>query len=178
MRWPLILLNGSVLAGLLSVLALGGESDARSLLPRRPALDGAADIGALEAQASLAQSAANVAALASAYLERGEPGLASAVIERAPPDVQIDLHVAELSARALFRRGRPRQALAAVQGALAHCSNADASCRPWQIAKATHAIAFLEEVVAAGIEDPQTDPAAVRAAYERSSQHAGLVAMR
>jgi len=32
--------------------------------------------------------------------------------------------------------------------------------------------------VAAGVEDPMTDPAAVRAAYERSTQKVGLVAMR
>jgi hypothetical protein len=39
-------------------------------------------------------------------------------------------------------------------------------------------VAFLEQVVADGIEDPTTAPDRVQAAYERSARTVRLVAMR
>ena len=45
-------------------------------------------------------------------------------------------------------------------------------------AKTTRQVAFLEQVVAAGIDDPQADPLATHAAYERSAHEVRLVAMR
>jgi hypothetical protein len=46
------------------------------------------------------------------------------------------------------------------------------------VATTTRQVAFLEQVVAAGIEDPQANPSATRAAYERSTHEVRLVAMR
>ncbi len=52
------------------------------------------------------------------------------------------------------------------------------SCPAWLIAATSRQVAFLDEVVAAGIEDPLTDPRATRAAYDRSVHEVRLVAMR
>jgi hypothetical protein len=87
------------------------------------------------------------------------------------------LAIADIHARALFHRGQPREALAVVEGALATCETEELSCRAWQASKARGQVAFLQEVVAAGIEDPMADPSALRAAYERSTKKVGLVAM-
>ena len=175
-------MNAVVFAGLAWAVGFNFEVRPKNLLPLPAAPAGATsvDIAGLESRASFDPSVTNVAALASAYLDRGQPGLASAVIERAPREIREDAHVAELHARALFHRGQPRQALAAVRDALDACHAQEGRCRPWQAAKAARQVAFLEEVVSAGIEDPQADPAAVRAAYERSTirGEGGLVAMR
>jgi hypothetical protein len=46
------------------------------------------------------------------------------------------------------------------------------------VAKTARQVAFFEQVVAAGIDDPQEDPSATVAAYERSAHAVRLVAMR
>jgi len=181
MRLRLVAMNAVVLAGVAWAFGFSSEIRPKNLLPTHAAPAGAVavDIAGLESSASLAPSVTSVAELASAYLDRGQPGLASAVIERSPREIREDVHVAELHARALFHRGQPRQALAAVRDALDACRAQQGRCRPWQQAKAARQVAFLREVVAAGIEDPQADPAAVHAAYERSTRgEDGLVAMR
>ena len=57
------------------------------------------------------------------------------------------------------------------------CADA-ARCPAWVVASTAREVAFLEEVVAAGIDDPLDNPAATRAAYERSAHEVRLVAMR
>ncbi len=180
MRSGLLFTNGIVLAGIAWLLAIGPGTQSKILLPadKAQAAEGNADIGALESAAALSPSTDSVLALASAYVDRGQSGLASAVIEKAPRAIKLDPRVADVHARALFHRGRARQALAAVEDALDACEAETAACRSWQVAKARRQAAFLGELVSAGIEDPMTDPAAVRAAYERSTQKVGLVAMR
>jgi hypothetical protein len=84
--------------------------------------------------------------------------------------------VAQLYARALFHRGHAREALAIARDASTACDSG--SCPAWLVAKTTRQVAFFEQVVAAGIDDPQHDPAATLAAYERSAHEVRLVAMR
>src|SRR5262249_37234606 len=112
-----------------------------------------------------------------AYLDRQQPGLATAVIEKAPTEVRERPEVAHLYARALFHRGRAREALAVARDASDTCSDAS-SCPSWLVAKTARQVAFFEQVVAAGIDDPQEDPSATVAAYERSTHAVRLVAMR
>ncbi|MDI1477197.1 hypothetical protein [Polyangium sp. y55x31] len=179
MRSGLLFTNGILLAGIVAVLAIGPGTHSKRLLPAdAKTTETPVDMAALESAASLTPTVDSVVALASAYVDRGQPGLASAVIEKAPRAIQLDPRVADVAARALFHRGRARQALATVEDALDACDSETVACRSWQVAKARRQAAFLHEVVAAGIEDPMTDPAAVRAAYERSTQKVGLVAMR
>jgi hypothetical protein len=180
MRTRLVAVNGLILAGIAWIALSSSEIRPKNLLPHGAKAESAtpAEMAAIESRASLEPTADNVSALAAAYLDRGQPGLASAVIERAPRLIREDARIADLHARALFHRGRTREALAAVQDVLATCK-ADASrCRPWQVAKASGQAAFLEELVRAGVEDPMDNPQAVRAAYERSAHRGGLVAMR
>ncbi|MDI3284811.1 hypothetical protein [Polyangium sp. 15x6] len=179
MRSGLLFTNGVLLAGITFVLAIGPGTQSKRLLPADAhAAETPVDMAALESAAALSPTVDSVVALASAYVDRGQPGLASAVIEKAPRAIQLDPRVADVAARALFHRGQSRKALATVEDALDACDSEAVACRSWQVAKARRQAAFLHEVVAAGIEDPMTDPAAVRAAYERSTQKVGLVAMR
>jgi hypothetical protein len=179
MRLRLFTVNILILAGTAWVSAFGSEIYPKNLLPPvASATTAPTELTELESRAALEPSVASITALAAAYLDRDQPGLASAVIERSPSEIRDNVRVAELHARALFHRGRTSEALARIQGALAACDADESRCRPWQIARASRQIAFLQEVVAAGIEDPTTNPAAVRAAYARSTREVGLVAMR
>ena len=95
--------------------------------------------------------------------------------ERAPR-MRERPEVAHLHARALFHRGFAREALAAAAHASHAC--AERQLRAVALAKTARQVAFLEQVVAAGIDDPLANPAATRAAYERSTHEVRLVAMR
>jgi hypothetical protein len=180
MRVGMLVANGLVLGAIGWMASLGGtEQRAAELFPKRnQAADAApADFQGLEARAALAPSTASVAALAGAYLDRGQPGLATAVIENAPREMQQRPEIAQLHARALFHRGHVRDALAVARDASESCSDS-ATCAPWLVAKTTRQVAFFEQVVAAGIEDPISNPDATLAAYDRSSHEVRLVAMR
>jgi hypothetical protein len=153
----------------------GMEVRAARVLPAHIASE---SVDELEQVAAVSPASAGpVAALARAYLDREQPGLATAVIERAPRSVQERPEVAQLYARALFHRGRAREALAVARDASERCGE-QATCPAWLIAKTARQVAFFKQVVAAGIDDPQVDPTATLAAYERSSHEVRLVAMR
>ncbi len=155
----------------------GVEVGATEVLPQTAGA-GRVAIEHLETRAAFApESVPSVAALATAYLDRDQPGLATAVIEKAPRAVRERPEVAHLYARALFHRGRVRDALAVAREASESCGDSP-SCPAWLIARTARQVAFFEQVVAAGIDDPQDAPAATRAAYERSTNEVRLVAMR
>lgn len=180
MRVGMLVANGLVLGAIGWMASLGGtEQRAAELFPRSAqAIDAPpADFQGLEARAALTPSAGAIAALAGAYLDRGQPGLATAVIEKAPRDLRLLPQIAQLHARALFHRGHVREALAVARDASQTCAD-NAACAPWLVAKTTRQVAFFEQVVAAGIEDPSTNPGATLAAYDRSSHEVRLVAMR
>ena len=179
MRVGLLVANGLVLGGIAWMAAFGGmEVQAKEVLPHGSdaSVSAVAELDRLEARAGLAPDAATVAALAGAYLDRDQPGLATAVIEKAPLSVRERPEVAQAYARALFHRGRAPEALAVARDASDAC--AESSCPAWLVATTTRQVAFFEQVVAAGIADPQAQPAATRAAYERSVHEVRLVAMR
>jgi predicted Zn-dependent protease len=169
--------NGLVLGGIAWMASFSGmEVRAAEVLPHRS--PGGAALAQLETRAALApDNSAPIAALATAYLDRDQPGLATAVIEKAPRQVREEPQIAHLYARALFHRGRSREALAVARDASETCTDSP-SCPAWLVAKTSRHLAFLEQVVAAGIDDPLDNPTATRAAYERSSHEVRLVAMR
>ncbi len=179
MRVRFLVANGLVLGGIAWMAAFGGmEVQAAQVLPHDGAnLAAVAELDQLEARAARTPDVASVSALASAYLDRDQPGLATAVIENAPRAVRERPEVAQLQARALFHRGHAREALAVARDASDACSEA-AACPAWLMATTARQVAFFEQVVAAGIDDPQANPAATRAAYERSAHEVRLVAMR
>ncbi len=173
MRVRFLVANGVVLAGIAWMTSFGGmEVRAAQVLPQ-----GGSELAPLESDAALSPSARSVAALAGAYLDREQPGLATAVIERAPREMRERPEVAQLYARALFHRGRVREALAVARDASDACPDT-AACPAWLVARTTRQVAFLEQVVAAGIDDPRENPSGTRAAYERSVHEVRLVAMR
>lgn len=178
MRVPFLVANGLVLGAIGWMAAFGGmEVRATQVLP--PAQSSLAAVGEmdrLETAAALRPDADSVGALAGAYLDRDQPGLATAVLERAPRAVRERPEIGALEARALFHRGRAREALAVARSASDTCEAG--GCAAWVVATTSRQVAFLEQVVAAGIEDPQANPSATRAAYERSTHEVRLVAMR
>ncbi|HVY45396.1 MAG TPA: hypothetical protein VHB21_05930 [Minicystis sp.] len=175
MRLGVLVANGLVLAGIGAMALMGaGEQQVAPVLSAAGA--GSADVAALERAAADAPTLEATAALANAYLDRDQPGLASAVLDRAPRAVRERPEIAQIYARALFHRGHAREALAFAEAASDACSAG--GCPAWLVATTSHEVAFLGEMVAAGIEDPLRDPAATRAAYERSVREVRLVAMR
>ena len=172
-----LLANGLVLGAMAWMVSFAGmEVRASRVLPHKD-VPGLASLDQLESRAAFTPaSSATVAALAGAYLDRDQPGLATAVIEKAPRQVREAPEVAHLYARALFHRGHAREALAVARDASDACG--DSPCPGWLVARTSQQVAFFEQVVAAGIDDPQDDPDATRAAYERSAHEVRLVAMR
>jgi hypothetical protein len=170
--------NGLVLGGIAWMAAFGGmEVRATQVLPHdRSTLAAVAELDQLEARVAVSPDDSSVAALAGAYLDRDQPGLATAVIEKAPRALQAQPVVAAQLARALFHRGHAREALAVARQASETCEAQD--CPSWVMVKTARQVAMLEQMVAAGIDDPQANPVATKAAYERSAHAVRLVAMR
>jgi hypothetical protein len=183
MRWGVLVMNGIGLAGIAWMVGMGIGTKPTKVLPHlksTPDLQ-LVDISALETSASLSPTSENVAALATAYLDRDQPGLASAVLEKAPAEVQRAPEIGHLQARALFQRGRPREALATAREVQEICASPAPGaprCSSWLTAKTARQVAFFREVVSAGIEDPRADPAATLAAYDRSAREVRMVAMK
>lgn len=179
MRARFLVANGLVLGAIGWMAAFGGmEVQAAQVLPHGTSTSVAAvaELDQLEAKVALRPDASSVAALAGAYLDRDQPGLATAVIEKAPRAVREQPEVAAQQARALFHRGYARDALAVAREASETCETS--GCPAWVMVKTARQVAILEQMVAAGIDDPQANPAATRAAYERSAHDVRLVAMR
>lgn len=179
MRLRLLVANGLVLGGIAWMAAVAGtETRPTELLSKKVSANVApVDLAGLESRAALSPDARGTADLAAAYLDRDQPGLATAVIEKAAPEVRSRPEVAQLYARALFHRGRARAALAVAREASESCADSTA-CAPWVAAKTARQVAFFAQVVAAGIDDPFADPDGTRAAYERSAHEVRIVAMR
>ncbi|EYF04055.1 hypothetical protein [Chondromyces apiculatus] len=178
MRFGFVVANACVLAGIAWMTAFGPGLRAGEVLPARVAHG---DVAVLEARAAHAPSARNVTALAAAYLDRDQPGLAAAALANAPREVRLQPEVVHMEARALLRRGQVREALAVAETVEARCNaepTGDTACPAWLSAKSSRQVAFLREVVAAGIEDLRADPAGTEAAYTRSTGQVRVVAMR
>ncbi len=178
MRLGLLISNGLILGAIGWMAAFSGAAPKAARIMAHAARPDAtrAALQQLEHQAAVTPGADAIVALASAYLDRDQWGLATAVLEKAPPAVRTRPEVAQLYARALFHRGLAREALAVAREASATCADA-AGCAPWLIAKTAQQVAFLEQVGAAGIDDPQAAPDATEAAYERSTHEVRIIAM-
>jgi hypothetical protein len=185
MRRGMLLLNGLVIAAAAWVFAHGTETGASGLLPAhaRGPISTDPGLAALEERAALAPDADTIGKLATAYLEREQPGLASAVIEKASPAVRATPEISHLYARALLLRGKVPEALAMARQVEAACeasidTTGKKACPSWLLARSARQLAFLEEMSAAGIEDPGMNPDGARAAFDRSARQIRFVAMR
>src|SRR5262245_15199887 len=108
MRWCFVVANGLVLGGIGWIVASATETGTAGVLARAQA--GVSDLAGLEASAALSPTPRAVADLATAYLEREQPGLASAAIERAPAAVRARPELAQVRVRVLLREGKAREA--------------------------------------------------------------------
>ncbi|MEZ4295476.1 MAG: hypothetical protein R3B70_10915 [Polyangiaceae bacterium] len=184
MRAGKLLLNGLVIAAAAWMFVHGTKTETSGLLPSRARAPIATDtaLASLESAAALQPSADSTSRLAGAYLERDQPGLACAVIEKAPAAVRSTPAVSHLYARALLHRGKVPEALAVARQVEASCAESlaesDGACPAWLLARSARQLAFLEEMSAAGIEDPGLNPDGARAAYDRSARQVRFVAMR
>ncbi|MBK8255758.1 MAG: hypothetical protein IPK82_24210 [Polyangiaceae bacterium] len=184
MRPGKLVLNGLVIAAAAWMFIHGTKTQTAGLLPSKARSPIATDqaLASLESAAAHENTVASVAKLAGAYLDRDQPGLASAVIEKAPTAVRNSPEIAHLYARALLHRGRVPEALAVARDVESACetslTNEDGACPAWLLARSARQLAFLEEMSAAGIEDPEMNPDGARAAFDRSSRQIRFVAMR
>jgi hypothetical protein len=122
--------------------------------------------------------AAVTRALAQAYVDARAPGLAVALIERAPAPVRDDVRTRHSLARALLDQGRGERALRVERAVLATClpiadgSGPVAGCDPTLLASASRRIGILSELVALGVEDAEAHPEAARLAYLNATRDA------
>jgi hypothetical protein len=163
--------NGLVLVAAAGLFAASGSVHEHPVLTSVGDATSAARIGALEAQVAAAPGDdCSVRALAQAYLDAQAPGMALAVIERAPLNVRTLAKVEHLQSRALIEEGRARDALAVEREVLETCTIADGVCDSWLFASARRRADILEELAAVGVEDARAEPEASAVAYRNATR--------
>jgi hypothetical protein len=136
-------------------------------------------VRALEASvASHPGDSEDTRALAQAYLDAHQPGLAIVLVEAAPPTVRHGVRVQHLYARALIDEGRNDEALDAegqVVGAcrgLAEGDVAPAGCDTVLLASAMRRTDILRELLSLGVKDARAQPEASLVAYQNATREA------
>jgi hypothetical protein len=120
-------------------------------------------------------------ALAQAYLDARQPGLALVLVESSVPTVRDDVRVRHVYARALVDAGRNDEALTVEKGVLAACqpvldgTQAPAGCDGLLLASAMRRTEILGELVALGVEDAQAHPEISLVAYQNATREARVV---
>ena len=170
------LLNGLVLMAAGAVWLASGTEREQAVLSAGAA-DGASRSAMVGLEADVAASPdddAKLRTLTQAYLDAHAPGLALAVIERAPDGVRIRAKVQHLYARALLEEGHAQDALAVEKNVLRTCTTIDGVCDAWLIASARRRADILEELVELGVEDARAEPEASAVAYHNATREARL----
>lgn len=163
--------NVAVLGAVGTVFFAGTTQHEKPLLPEAHA----ARVRTLESEASLKRDdPAALQALAQAYLDARQPGMALNVVEGAPASLRSDPNVEHVYARALVEQGRSADALAAEKRVLDRCA-AGAPCSSWLVASATRRAGILQELVQLGIEDAVANPEQSRVAYQNATRRVTLV---
>ncbi len=120
-------------------------------------------------------------ALAQAYLDASQSGLALGVLEAAPAGQRTDARTQHLYARALLDQGRNVDALAAERSVVASCmpvadralaSAPGPGCDALLLASAVQRATILEELVALGVEDTRAQPEESFVAYQNATREA------
>ncbi len=173
-RKALLAVNAGAFALIGAGLGFGTSGDATPVL-KTPL---ASEQRALEAQAALDPTPESVARLAETYVERGQPGLALALLDRFGPSDAPEPLLAR--AQALFTAGRTREALAYIEGIASSCDSAtNPPCPTWVVAKKSPRARVLPRrwsTQASTIRQPT--PSQRQAAFERSKREVRLVAIR
>jgi hypothetical protein len=170
----------AVASALVILWATSGTQRERALLSGGV---GAADrVRTCEAAAAAhPEDPAAARALAQAYLDASQPGLALGVLEAAPTVQRTDVRTQHLYARALLDQGRNDDALSAERRVVASCmpvadstsaSPAAPGCDAVLLASAVRRAAILEELVARGVEDTRAQPEESFVAYQNATREA------
>ncbi len=134
-----------------------------------------------DAAASHPEDCEPTRALAQAYLDARQPGLAASLIEGAPRSIGADVRVSHLRARALIDEGRNGEALAVEEGVVAAClpraedRRADDGCDSVLLASALRRNGILRELVLLGIDDAQAHPEESLVAYLNATREARVM---
>ena len=172
-QWRLALANVAALSAVIGTMTVGTETAATPLISGHSEV---ADLSALEASAAKEPTEESVQALAQAYLAHRQPGLAIAVLQRAPADIASSPSIRLLEARGQFGLGETNKAQHALRSLAADCQAEP--CAPAVRAQTDHYLALVSEVVGAGISDPDLDADATKVAFSKGSRAVQLVAMR
>ncbi len=139
----------------------------------------AGTVHALEAKvAAQPTDAKSSIALAQAYLDSANPGLAVSVLESAPPAVRGDVRVEHAYARALVAQGRNQDALVAERQVLAVCASGAQPCDGFLLVSAQRRSDILQELVKLGVEDAQAHPEASQIAYFNATRTASVAVLQ
>ena len=120
-------------------------------------------------------------ALAQAYLDARQPGLAVVLVEGSKRTVHDDVRVRHVYARALVDEGRNEEALAVEQGVVLTChliaegAPAPAGCDAVLLASSMRRTDILRELVSLGVEDAQAHPEMSLVAYQNATREARVV---
>lgn len=166
--------SAAVMAGAAAMWLMSGTQR------ERPLVGTAGDsVTTLEARASArGGDPEGVRALAQAYLDAHQPGLALVLVEACPAAVRADVRVRHVRARALLDEGRNEEALAAEREVLGACGaivdgrRAPAGCDAVLFASAVRRAGILAELLALGVEDAQAHPEASLVAYQNATREA------
>jgi hypothetical protein len=127
---------------------------------------------------------AKTTALALAYLDARQPGLAVALVEAAPAAAQKDVRVQHVYARALIDQGRNDEALAVERDVVGACRSvaeatqtpaAPAGCDSVLLASAVRRTSILGELISLGVTDAQAHPEQARIAYRNATREARVM---
>jgi hypothetical protein len=157
--------NALVLVGIASAVLLGATHRSPSLAhPQRQG--GSPAHQALEERAARDPGDAPAAqALARSYLDRGDPGLAVAVLERSPSAID-SASSADFAAVAYLNAGLGTASLSMTRKALDLCERQ--TCEASLIARAARREELLQAVLEMGVEDVTRHPEALELAYRRT----------
>jgi hypothetical protein len=120
-------------------------------------------------------------ALAQAYLDARQPGLALVLVEGARSAVRDDVRVQHVYARALVDEGRSGEALAVEQRVVTACrpvaegSPGATGCDAFLLASAVRRADILRELVSLGVQDAQAHPELSYVAYQNATREVGVV---
>ena len=152
------LLHGVLVATVGAVLVAGSEGEAAQLVRSSDSL------ALLEADVAQAPTSESLVRLVAGYLERNQPGLAQAALDK-----HANLDDARLTherSRVALAQGDVEGSLRLAQLTLATCDARPpvSPCAAWLVMKAVRQVTLLEAMRSAGVQDPAEDPALARIA--------------
>jgi hypothetical protein len=169
--------GAAVLSAVAGLLLMSGPQREKPLLP----MSAPEPVRVLESDAANRPDDVEVTrALAQAYVDVRQPGLAVALVGVAPSAVRGDVRVRHVYARALMDQGRSEDALTTEASVLAACrplieGRAVDGCDSFLLASAMRRTDILRALVSLGVEDAEAHPEAMLIAYQNATREARVM---